>query len=98
MYRVKLNSFCCGAGGGVRAGYSEFSLRTSSLRLDEANAIEADIITTECPFCYRNLFDANEEYGHNLEVYGLLQLIEEFNLLDIKEKPKFEDILHFSMF
>jgi heterodisulfide reductase subunit D len=93
MYRIKLDSFCCGAGGGVRAGYADFSLRTSSLRLDEANAIGADIVTTECPFCYRNLYDANEQYNHDVVVYGLIQMIDEFKLLDIKEKPTLEEIL-----
>jgi heterodisulfide reductase subunit D len=93
MYRIKLDSFCCGAGGGVRAGYADFSLRTSSLRLDEANAIGADIVTTECPFCYRNLYDANEQYNHDVVVYGLIQMIDEFNLLDIKENPTLEEIL-----
>jgi heterodisulfide reductase subunit D len=92
MYRIKLDSFCCGAGGGVRAGYSEFSLRTSSLRLDEANAIGADIITTECPFCWRNLSDANEEYKHGLTVYGLLEMIDTFNLLEVIEKPTLKEI------
>jgi len=97
MYRIKLHSFCCGAGGGVRAGYPEFSLRTSSLRLDEANAVGADIITTECPFCYRNLFDSNDLYEHGLKVYGLLQLIDEFDLLEVKEKPKLEDIVKYKI-
>ncbi|MFX0058778.1 MAG: (Fe-S)-binding protein [Candidatus Hodarchaeota archaeon] len=95
MYRIKLNSFCCGAGGGVRAGYPEFSLRTSSLRLDEANAVGADIITTECPFCYRNLFDANEQYNHGLQVYGLLQMINDFDLMNIIEAPTLDDILKY---
>jgi heterodisulfide reductase subunit D len=93
MYRVKLNSFCCGAGGGVRAGYPEFSLRTSSLRLDEANAVVADIITTECPFCWRNLFDSNDLYDHGLKVYGLLEMIDSFELLEVKEKPTLDGIL-----
>ncbi len=93
MYRIKLDSFCCGAGGGVRAGYTDFSLRTASLRLDEANAIGAEIITTECPFCYTNLTDSNDKYGHGLQVYGLIQMIDEFDLLDIKEKPSLEEVL-----
>jgi len=93
MYRIKLDSFCCGAGGGVRAGYPDFSLRTSSLRLDEANAVGADIVTTECPFCYRNLYDANELYNHSVEVYGLIQMIDSFKLLDIQEKPTLDEIL-----
>ena len=83
MYRIKLNSMCCGAGGGVRAGYPDFSLRTSSLRCDEANAVGADILTTECPFCWRNLSDANDLYSHGLKVMGVLEMISKYNLLEI---------------
>ncbi len=83
MYRIKLNSMCCGAGGGVRAGYPDFSLRTASLRNDEANAVGADILSTECPFCKTNLSDANDLYDHKLIIKGLLQIIDEYNLLEI---------------
>ncbi|MHA1805925.1 MAG: (Fe-S)-binding protein [Promethearchaeota archaeon] len=93
MYRIKLNSMCCGAGGGVRAGYPDFSLRTASLRCDEANAIGADILTTECPFCWRNLTDANELYGHGMKVMGVLQMITEYGLLDIVASPSEQDFL-----
>ncbi|MFW9898649.1 MAG: (Fe-S)-binding protein [Candidatus Thorarchaeota archaeon] len=93
MYRIKLDSMCCGAGGGVRAGYPDFSLRTASLRCDEANAVSADFLLTECPFCWRNLFDANELYNHGMKVMGVLQMIDEYNLLDIIEKPTEEDVL-----
>ena len=86
MYRIKNNSMCCGAGGGVRAGYPEFSLRTASLRCDEANAVKADILTTECPFCWRNLSDANEQYNHGMQVMGVLEMISKYNLLDIISK------------
>ncbi|MFX1567604.1 MAG: (Fe-S)-binding protein [Promethearchaeota archaeon] len=91
MYRIKLNSMCCGAGGGVRAGYPEFSIRTASLRCDEANAVGADILTTECPFCWRNLYDANEQYNHGMKVMGVLQMITEYNILEILEKPNEKD-------
>jgi heterodisulfide reductase subunit D len=89
MYRIKLNSMCCGAGGGVRAGYPDFSLRTASLRCDEANAVGADILTTECPFCWRNLYDANEMYEHGMKVMGVLEMISKYDLLEIIEKPEF---------
>jgi Fe-S oxidoreductase len=89
MYRIKLNSMCCGAGGGVRAGYPDFSLRTASLRCDEANAVGADILTTECPFCWRNLYDANEMYDHGMKVMGVLEMISKYDLLEIIEKPEF---------
>ena len=82
-----------GAGGGVRAGYPDFSLRTASLRCDEANAVNADILTTECPFCWRNLTDANELYDHGMKVMGVLQMITEYGLLDVTTKPNEEDFL-----
>ena len=93
MYRIKMNSMCCGAGGGVRAGYPDFSIRTASLRCDEANAVGADFLLTECPFCWRNLDDANNLYNHGMQVKGVLQLIIEYNLLDIIEKPTEADFL-----
>ncbi|MHA1669036.1 MAG: (Fe-S)-binding protein [Promethearchaeota archaeon] len=89
MYRIKMNSMCCGAGGGVRAGYPDFSIRTASLRCDEANAVNADFLTTECPFCWRNLHDANEQYNHGMIVMGVLEMISTYDLLDIIEKPEF---------
>ncbi len=94
MYRIKLNSFCCGAGGGVRSGFADFSLHTSSLRLDEANAIGAQIVTTECPFCWRNLTDANDLYKHGVKVYGLLEMIDKLDLLDVKSKPTEEEVMN----
>ena len=93
MYRIRMNSMCCGAGGGVRAGYPDFSIRTASLRCDEANAVGANFLLTECPFCWRNLDDANNLYNHGMQVKGVLQLIIENNLLDILEKPTEADFL-----
>lgn len=86
MYRIKMDSFCCGAGGGVRAQYPEFSLRTSHLRLDEADAVGADFMLTECPFCWRNLFDANEEYKHGKKVMTILEMISTYDLIESAEK------------
>ena len=93
MYRIKLHSMCCGAGGGVRAGYPDFSLRTASLRCDEANAVGADILTTECPFCWRNLSDANDLYAHDLQVMGVLEMISKYDLLDLGVKPTQKELL-----
>lgn len=93
MYRIKMNSMCCGAGGGVRAGYPDFSLRTASLRCDEANAVGADILTTECPFCWRNLSDANDLYAHNLHVMGVLEMISKYDLLELGAKPTQKELL-----
>jgi heterodisulfide reductase subunit D len=77
MYRNRMDSFCCGAGGGVRSGFSDFSLKTSALRLDEAEAVGAKAILTSCPFCVTNLRDAAEKFGYDIKVYEILELINE---------------------
>ncbi|MBY9006139.1 MAG: hypothetical protein KGD63_05230, partial [Candidatus Lokiarchaeota archaeon] len=54
----------------------------------------ADILTTECPFCFRNFYDANEKYNHELKVIGLLELIDKYDLMEIIEKPDDNYILN----
>ncbi len=86
MYRIKMDSFCCGAGGGVRGQYPEFSVKTAHLRMDEGDAVKADIMLTECPFCWRNLNDANIQYKHGKQVLTILELIVKYNLIESAEK------------
>lgn len=87
FYRNMEESFCCGAGGGVRSQYPDFSLKTASLRLDEAEAVGAQIVTTECPFCWRNLSDANDKFKHPLKVMGILEMLDQLNLIEIQANP-----------
>ncbi len=47
----RYDSFCCGAGGGVRAGYSELSKQIGAIRMEEIQASGADLLVTACPFC-----------------------------------------------
>ena len=68
MKRNKENSWCCGAGGGVKIGYPEWALEVSRDRLEEANETGATVITSVCPFCRTNLSDANNNYKMGLEV------------------------------
>ena len=55
MYRIGENSLCCGAGGGVMAGYPEFAWNAANERLEEGAATGADIMMTMCPFCELNM-------------------------------------------
>jgi heterodisulfide reductase subunit D len=86
MYRIKLNSFCCGAGGGVRSQFPDFSLRTSNLRLNEADSVGAEFLLSECPFCWRNLYDANEMYKHKLKVMTIMEMISTYDLIESAQK------------
>ncbi|MFX1295028.1 MAG: (Fe-S)-binding protein [Promethearchaeota archaeon] len=54
MYRIGENSLCCGAGGGVMAGYPDFAWNAANERLEEGEATGAEIMMTICPFCELN--------------------------------------------
>ncbi|MCK4938521.1 MAG: (Fe-S)-binding protein [Methanosarcinales archaeon] len=55
---------CCGAGGGVKAGIPDLALGISSARVKDAMDVKADILSSACPFCRRNLGDGRDSiYG-----------------------------------
>ncbi len=90
MYRIKGDSFCCGAGGGVKAQFPDMALATSKERLKEAASTGADILMTSCPFCVTNFNDGlkdlrkeEEETGKDLSDIGSkLRVVELLELLD----------------
>lgn len=55
MERVRENSLCCGAGGGVRTAHGSFAAELAERRLAEAAATGAELLVTCCPFCEANL-------------------------------------------
>ncbi|MBD3229939.1 MAG: (Fe-S)-binding protein [Candidatus Lokiarchaeota archaeon] len=76
MKRIKENSWCCGAGGGVKSSNPNLAVEIAVDRIEEALETEADCLVTACPFCIRNLKDA---YGklktEKLEVLDILDLV-----------------------
>ncbi|TET07234.1 MAG: hypothetical protein E3J86_13680 [Candidatus Thorarchaeota archaeon] len=90
MYRIKGDSFCCGAGGGVKAQFPDFALATAKERLKEAASTGAEVVMTSCPFCVTNLDDGikalkkeEEETGKDLSEFGSkLKVVELLEVLD----------------
>jgi heterodisulfide reductase subunit D len=80
MKRNKENAWCCGAGGGVKIGYPEWSVEISKERLDEAKSTGASVISSVCPFCRTNLSDANQKFNMNLEVIDLIEIMDNLEL------------------
>ena len=70
MPNNRYDSFCCGAGGGVRAGYLELSQDIGRIRLEEAQATGADILVTACPFCENQFKDIG-----GMEVKDIIELV-----------------------
>jgi len=75
MFRIKEYAWCCGAGGGVREAYPDFSQWTGIERIKEAEAVGADVIVTACPWCERAFLDAIEEMGSKVRVMDIVELV-----------------------
>ena len=76
MERNKLNAFCCGAGGGLRAGFTEQSLELASERIREAEKTGCETLVSSCPFCYRNLTDAIKKLNSKMAMYDVTELLD----------------------
>jgi Fe-S oxidoreductase len=74
MERSREYSWCCGAGGGVKQAYPDFSLWTATERIREAKATGAIALVTSCPWCERNFKDAIKETGEKIEVYDIAEI------------------------
>jgi len=80
MRRNRENAWCCGAGGGVKIGYPEWSVEISQERLEEAKDTDASVISSICPFCRTNLSDANEKFNMDFEVLDLLEILDQLDI------------------
>ena len=74
MERIRENSWCCGAGGGVKQAVPDLALWTANERLKEAKATGATALVTSCPWCERNFKDAVKEYGEEIEIYDIAEI------------------------
>ncbi|OPY68062.1 MAG: Anaerobic glycerol-3-phosphate dehydrogenase subunit C [Syntrophorhabdus sp. PtaU1.Bin050] len=77
MYRTRESAWCCGAGGGVKDAYPDFAIWTAAERLKEAKAVGAKAIVSACPWCTRNFSDAVSETGDKIEVYDIVDLVQQ---------------------
>jgi len=66
---------CCGAGGGVRAGQRELSMKVAARKRKYIEATGADMVTTECPFCTIQIGDVLK--GTSIETRYLPDLLAE---------------------
>lgn len=71
---------CCGAGGGFRSGRSDDAIDIAARRVRDAEAIQASMLVTSCPFCLRNLQDGATRIDSKIEVISIESLID--SLLD----------------
>jgi Fe-S oxidoreductase len=75
MERIKEYAWCCGAGGGVREAYPDFSGWTATERIEEAKSTGAGALVSACGWCERNFLDAIKATGDKIEVYDIVDLV-----------------------
>ncbi|MDD4307141.1 MAG: dihydromethanophenazine:CoB--CoM heterodisulfide reductase subunit HdrD [Methanosarcina sp.] len=84
MDRIKEFQRCCGAGGGVKAGLPDLALGVAQSRVEDAVATNADILSSCCPFCKRNLMDGRDALQVDLVVEDVIELVAEALGLETK--------------
>lgn len=77
MKRIREGALCCGAGGGVRAGFPSLTSEIAKERIQEAQEAGADYVITPCPFCKQGLSDGVKAAGVDMEVLDLVEVIDE---------------------
>jgi Fe-S oxidoreductase len=77
MERIKEYAWCCGAGGGVKETWPEFSSWTAGERIEEAKATRAEAIVSACGWCERNFIDAIHAKNEKMNVYDIAELVQQ---------------------
>ena len=77
MPRNRENAWCCGAGGGVKAGFKDWSLEIASERIKEAEGTGAEYLLCACPFCKTGLMDAIKDLNSDLKFLDIVNLLDE---------------------
>jgi heterodisulfide reductase subunit D len=75
MKQNKMNTWCCGAGAGMRTAYPDLATETGVRRIEQAEETGASALTSACPFCYQNLTDAIKAAGSKLKFMDLSELL-----------------------
>jgi heterodisulfide reductase subunit D len=84
MRRNRNFAWCCGAGGGVKIGYPDWSVEISKERLEEAKETGASVVTSTCPFCKTNLSDANQKYDFEFQILDLMEILDQLDIEILK--------------
>ncbi len=77
MERNREYAWCCGAGGGTRETYPDFSSWTAAERIEEAQATGAEAIVTACSWCEANFRDAVKASGAKMKVLDVTDLVKQ---------------------
>ncbi|MCX4653402.1 (Fe-S)-binding protein [Streptomyces microflavus] len=81
MHRHKERGFCCGAGGARMWMEERIGKRVNNERVDEALALNPDIVSTACPFCLVMLTDSVNSKKNDGQAKESIQVVDVSQLL-----------------
>ncbi|MEV6963466.1 (Fe-S)-binding protein, partial [Streptomyces sp. NPDC051207] len=81
MHRHKERGFCCGAGGARMWMEERIGKRINDERVDEALALDPDIVSTACPFCLVMLTDSVNAKKNDGRAKDTIQVVDVAQLL-----------------
>jgi len=73
MQLNKVNSFCCGGGGGLQSNNPELADKVARQRLEQARDVNVDIIITPCTLCDLHMGKSGDGLG--VEVYEFSEVL-----------------------
>ncbi len=79
---------CCGSGGGVKGTYGELADEMAADRIREAEATQADVLITACPFCHRGLRDGARLIDSNIRILDIPAFLLNAELGSVKSGPE----------
>jgi len=79
MPESRVDSLCCGGGGGRIWMETPKGERFSDLRLEQAIGVGAEVLVTSCPYCIANFEDSRLtlDVTENIEVKDITEIIQE---------------------
>jgi heterodisulfide reductase subunit D len=76
MKRHGVDSWCCGAGGGVRTAFLDWATEAAAERIREAESTGTNILVSACPFCYQNIDTAIKSIGSDMKMVDIVEIVE----------------------
>ena len=74
MPNTRESTVCCGAGGGLRGVSPRFSINIARRRIEEAMAVGAEVLVTECSSCLHNFRNAWRSRD-KIEIYNVSEYL-----------------------
>ncbi len=76
---ARVNSLCCGGGGGRIWMETPKGERFSDLRLEQAIGVDAEVLVTSCPYCIANFEDSRStlDLDDKIEVRDITEILAE---------------------